>query len=686
MMKLIKFVSHLIIITGIAFAQIPQLINYQGYLTDAEGDPLSGEYSVAFMIYDQEESGSLLWHENQDLILNDGRFNTILGAVTTFPSTLFHNDNCFLTVKIGSDPEMTPRKQITSVAYAFRAKTADSLDNYSSNDFVKQGEENAVTLDMIDETILSSIDGVSSNSGDIDLVAGDNITIQSNNEDGTITISASGGASGDDLGNHVARQNLQMNSNWISNDGDTEGIYVSEDGKIGINTQTLGDQYWGAQLQSTTSNYEAALAGFAHNGIGGYFKAEGPSGYGILSETSGNNGIGVYCRSSGARGEAVKGWASGESGRGFTGVSSGEKGIGIYGWASYSENSTENNYGGYFESYGYRGRGIYGRATGHYGYGVLAEATGFYGRGVSSSATGEAGYGLYAIGTGDFGRGVYGLATGEQGIGVYGWASFSESSDKKNYGGFFRSNGQIGRGVYAKTTGSGGTSVYGDASGSSGSGVTGWSEGSHGKGVYAYANGEYASAVYAHGLFALRAGYFYGDVEIIGTVSKDAGSFKIDHPQDPENKYLQHSFVESPDMMNVYNGNVVLDGNGEATVKLPDYFEALNIDFRYQLTCVGGFAPVYIAEKIQNNQFKIAGGESHMEVSWQVTGIRNDAYARNNRIEVEVLKTEKEKGKFRHPEFHNMPESMRIGYEKSQQMIKNHETSTPKLKQNEEEL
>ena len=79
------------------------------------------------------------------------------------------------------------------------------------------------------------------------------------------------------------------------------------------------------------------------------------------------------------------------------------------------------------------------------------------------------------------------------------------------------------------------------------------------------------------------AGKFYGNVEINGTLSKSAGTFKIDHPLDPENKYLYHSFVESPDMMNVYNGNVLLDNNGEAVVKLSDWFEALNMEFRYQL-------------------------------------------------------------------------------------------------------
>ncbi len=147
------------------------------------------------------------------------------------------------------------------------------------------------------------------------------------------------------------------------------------------------------------------------------------------------------------------------------------------------------------------------------------------------------------------------------------------------------------------------------------------------------------------------AGYFNGDVDVTGTLSKGGGSFKIDHPLDPENKYLYHSFVESPDMMNVYNGNVVTDANGEAVIELPGYFDALNRDFRYQLTAIGGPGPnLYVAEKIANNRFRIAGGEPGMEVSWQVTGVRKDAFAQANRIQVEVDKAKTERGKYLHPQ------------------------------------
>ena len=157
------------------------------------------------------------------------------------------------------------------------------------------------------------------------------------------------------------------------------------------------------------------------------------------------------------------------------------------------------------------------------------------------------------------------------------------------------------------------------------------------------------------------AGDFYGQVAVHGNLSKTSGQFKIDHPLDPANKYLSHSFVESPDMMNIYNGNITLDANGEAWVELPGWFEALNRDFRYQLTAVGAPGPnLYIAQKVSGNRFKIAGGEPGSEVSWQVTGIRQDAWANAHRIPVEEDKPEAERGSYLHPELYSQPETKSI--------------------------
>jgi hypothetical protein len=176
-----------------------------------------------------------------------------------------------------------------------------------------------------------------------------------------------------------------------------------------------------------------------------------------------------------------------------------------------------------------------------------------------------------------------------------------------------------------------------------------------GRGIIAIPGGGTASAT--TGL----AGEFLGDVSISGNLSKGGGSFKIDHPVDPANKYLYHSFVESPDMMNIYNGVISLDAAGEAIVELPEWFSALNRDFRYLLTAIGAPGPtLYIAEEVSENHFKIAGGSPRMRVSWQVTGIRQDAWANAHRIPVEQEKSAGERGYYLHPELFGQPEQKGI--------------------------
>jgi hypothetical protein len=160
-----------------------------------------------------------------------------------------------------------------------------------------------------------------------------------------------------------------------------------------------------------------------------------------------------------------------------------------------------------------------------------------------------------------------------------------------------------------------------------------------------------------------------GDLNVIGNLSKSGGSFKIDHPLDPENKFLYHSFVESPDMMNVYNGNITTNESGEAVVTLPDYFEALNKDFRYQLTVIGTFAQAIVADEIKGNRFVIKTNAPQVKVSWQVTGIRQDAFANKHRIEVEVEKSEKERGYYLMPELFNQPEEKSLEWARDPQRM-----------------
>jgi hypothetical protein len=139
--------------------------------------------------------------------------------------------------------------------------------------------------------------------------------------------------------------------------------------------------------------------------------------------------------------------------------------------------------------------------------------------------------------------------------------------------------------------------------------------------------------------------YPNGNVTVRGTLSASAKNFQIDDPLDPQNKYLVHTSVESSEMMNIYSGNVTTDELGLATVTLPAWFEAENTDFRYQLTVIGGrFAEAIVSKEIANNQFTISTNASKVKVSWQVTAVRQDSYAKAHPLVVEQDKPERERG------------------------------------------
>ena len=197
-----------------------------------------------------------------------------------------------------------------------------------------------------------------------------------------------------------------------------------------------------------------------------------------------------------------------------------------------------------------------------------------------------------------------------------------------------------------------GFGVYGVST--SNSGVVGHTDSTSAAGIF----GQSSSGGFA-GFFSGVVG-IDGNLAIAGSIFKSGGGFMIDHPLDPGNKYLRHSFVESPDMLNVHNGNVTTDANGEAIVALPDYFEILNQDFRYQLTVIGQFAQAIVAQEIRNNQFTIKTDQPRVKVSWQVTGIRRDPWAVANRITVEEEKAAEEKGRYLHPELWGRPKEEQV--------------------------
>lgn len=243
------------------------------------------------------------------------------------------------------------------------------------------------------------------------------------------------------------------------------------------------------------------------------------------------------------------------------------------------------------------------------------------------------------------GAGVHGVGYGTYNYGVYG--------DGDGYSG-----ANYGYGVYGIHRGSSGVGVYGEGPGTYGTGVHGDAEdgvgvvGSGGTaGVHALGD---VDGLYAVG--GTRAAYLNGDVVVAGNLSKGGGGFLIDHPEDPADRILEHSFVESPDRKNIYDGVAAADTNGEAIVTLPSYFEVLNSSIRYQLTAIGAPAPgLHVKKEVANGSFTIGGANPGQKVSWLVTGVRQDRWALDNPLVVERNKPVDERGYYLHPKAHGQP-------------------------------
>jgi hypothetical protein len=322
---------------------------------------------------------------------------------------------------------------------------------------------------------------------------------------------------------------------------------------------------------------------------------------------------------------------------------------------------------------GLRGTGVYG---------VLGESASTTGRGVvgrTNSITGV-NFGVLGLSQSSVGRGVYGLASGFSGVnyGVYG-----ETNSTAGYAGYFA--GRVGINA--------GTAPQGDLQIGQANDASAMRFGNSGARHHLISNREMVFDTFDTDGVLMGNPIFYwrrnptqfdentgpvdlmrlgetgnltvfGNAAVIGILSKGGGSFKIDHPLDPENKYLYHSFVESPDMMNVYNGNATTDGAGYATVDLPEWFEALNRDFRYQVTVIDdgdAFVLAKVAREVRDNRFVLRTSVPHTKVSWQVTGIRKDPFAEKHRIPVEEAKPEGERGTYLHPQEWGQPADKGLG-------------------------
>jgi hypothetical protein len=803
----IFFVAVLIALfcaASLSYADVPHMINYQGYLTDNTGAPVTGTVGLTFRIYDDPAAGNLLWDEyHASVSVDDGIFSVLLGGSLSNPEPLdpgdFNGDIRYLEMQVDGDPQpMSPRKEMVSVPYAFRAYAADQADN----DWEVSGGNVFTGHGGIYPSGNVGI-GTANPQANLEIYQGSpgnelRLSGQGSNQNGTFEEGEIIGrisiyqddyyhqpdyynpraileAEAQDEGFWRTGTDLIFKTAGSNVAEPDERMRITKDGKVGIGTTTpaekldvVGNIHASGSIVSGSSigvvpansppgfpdrlaaNGQVIYLGYedpVNSGIGAGtigIARYGNTLYGTQTKTHINLGVSsttgiisgnlAYCTVGGGYNNmatreftTVGGGQGNQSNGHLATIGGGSNNIAdgtlatIGGGGSNTASGADVVVSGGMHNNASRavtavGGGAYNTASGvgavvpggenNTAAGDHSLAAGKYVN-ITSDADNTFAFGYnfttsashavifhdtntpikVGIGTTaptakldvesdqplSWDGVIRGRYTGTAMQDIPAIVGRSTPGDYYGVGGVFE-GGYLG--VLGKVFPTGNLGYYGlwgIVNGGSGinGGVYGYAEGSgYNYGVRAVAAGsgtKYGVWAQASGASSY-AGYFEGDVHVTGTLSKAAGSFKIDHPLDPENKYLYHSFVQSPDMMNVYNGNVILDANGEAQVELPDYFEALNRDFRYQLTCIGGFAPVYVAEKVSRNRFKIAGGEPGMELSWQVTGIRKDAFAEANRIEVEVDKPAKERGKYLHPEAHGLGEEHGIHYEEQKRM------------------
>jgi hypothetical protein len=263
-------------------------------------------------------------------------------------------------------------------------------------------------------------------------------------------------------------------------------------------------------------------------------------------------------------------------------------------------------------------------------------------QGFSTSGVGVRGSSISSVGA----SGVSTNSVGASGVSTNSFGVIGDSTSSVGVLGVSRGSGAGVRGV--STIGIGVSGSSGSAAGVSGS-----------SGSAAGVSGRSTSfaGVFGFGRIPGAAGLFDGTLVVVNGFKL----FKIDHPLDPENRYLSHACVESSELKNLYDGVAQLDRDGAAWIELPEWFEALNGDLRYQLTAVGAPAPgLHVAEEVSGNRFKMAGGEAGMKVCWQVTGTRKDRWAAANPFEVEQEKREEERGRYLEPSLYDAPEEQRV--------------------------
>ena len=520
------------------------MLSYQGKLTDDQGNPVpNGDYQLTFRLYPQETGGNPFWSETQTVRVEGGLFSVLLGRTNPIPS-IPENGAIWLSLQVGSNPELSPRLRIVSSPYSFISERSAQADSA-----IGAGRVGGLTLSGLDNRYVEENQANSITSG---MIVDRTILGQDLNQ----------------MGAGTGQVLKWSGSNWVPG-----------------NDEVGGDNDW---VRGTPDSvlYTIRQLGIARGGANNML-------YGSYRFTHTN--LGVACTT----GTFWQNYGFCTVGGGY-----GNKALGAYATVGGGASNTASGFHATVAGGQYNTASDYYATVAGGAYNTASDYIATVGGGGGNTASG--GYATVA-------GGWYNTASG-------GYATVA--------GG-------------ALNTASGGDATVAGGYADTAAGNYSFAVGNHSVVPSAYSNSAAFNGMTATSSNQLRC----------GTLAKAGGTFTIDHPLDPYNKILNHYFIEGPEMLNLYRGSVILDANGRAEVKLPEYFSALNRNPMVVVSGVGT-SDVYILEEVKGNRFVI-GGKPGTKVNWIVTGERADVSAEAIRrlMPVEQLKTEALSGRMLDDEF-----------------------------------
>lgn len=659
---------------------IPALVPFSGVAAAADGQPLTGEIGVKFLIYKDEHDGEPLWNESQNLVADGrGAYKAQLGAADPkgLPFSLFSNGEArWLEIQIAGGASQ-PRVLLASVPYALKASDSASLGGLPASAYALAGSWNGTTS--------AQLAGVAPDAG--------------------TTVTTTGGTTGI-LPVFSGTSSIISSKLYYTNGelgiGKTPSAALDVDG-ISLfggqavveeaGTATSGTSYNSHELQFQTSAYnsstkkavspflelEAEAAGNNTSAPTAALHLLTGTGTGAPAES------GFYLNSNGtihfAPGQT---FPSGSGSGTITGVTAGTglSGGGTSGSVSLRINTASvptlngnNSFTGSntFVPSIYENTDVNidntDRNNGNVSPGLRFGSAS--GEAISSqrttngtSETNQYGLDFWT----DYTKRMSITAAGQVGIGIATPHAQLDVVSQAQY-----ENAIAGFGSYVSGYGSDGVDGYGASTDGSSGSVGGFGGAFFGGSADNMTDAGYGllaqgGEIGSTGSNTFSA-VFRNDIQVSGNTVSDVTTSQIDHPSDPANKYLVHASVQSSEMMNMYTGNVVTDASGRATISLPAWFEAENTDFRYQLTVIGRAAQAFVKDEIASGRFTIMSNVPNVKVSWLVTAVRQDAYAKAHPLIIEQVKPARELGFYKHPELYGQSPTKQTEWARNPRMM-----------------